>query len=157
MGVSPPKHTHPTLGSEVVTIISIMGKFLQRLLREMGLKRVKRRYHVNLRMAEYLESMALEQARDPEEIAVGLLAEGIAKHARIEQSFEYWGRLTPREQEVVALICLGYMNKEIGEKLGIATQTVKSHVSNILRRLDFNRRGEIQRLLMDWDFSEWDR
>ena len=134
-----------------------MGKFLQRLLREMGLKRVKRRYHVNLRMAEYLESMALEQARDPEEIAVSLLAEGIAKHARFEQSFEYWDRLSPREQEVVALICLGYMNKEIGEKLGISTQTVKSHVSNILRKLDFSRRGEIQRLLMDWDFSEWDR
>ncbi len=134
-----------------------MGKFLQRLLREMGLKHVKRRYQVNLRMAEYLESMALEQACDPEEIAVGLLADGIAKHTLIEQSFEYWDRLSPREQEVIALVCLGYINKEIGKKLNISSQTAKSHVSNILCKLDVSRRGEIQRLFMEWDFSEWDR
>ncbi len=55
------------------------------------------------------------------------------------------------------MVCLGYMNKEIGEKLNISPQTVKMHVSNALRKFRVRRRGEIQLLLADWDFSEWDR
>lgn len=134
-----------------------MGKLLQRLLRSMGLKRVKRHYQVDLRMAEIIENMALEEARDPEQFARNILAEGIARRMRTEQSFEYWGQLSPREQEVVALVCLGYTNKEIGEKLMISNQTAKSHVRNVLLKFGMRRRGEIQRLLMDWDFTDWDR
>ncbi|MFC1996996.1 LuxR C-terminal-related transcriptional regulator [Chloroflexota bacterium] len=122
----------------------------------MGLKHVKRRYQVDLRMAEIIENLALEQARDPEQIAVDMLAEGIAKRMRTEESFEYWARLSPREQEVTALVCLGFMNKEIGEKLVITEPTVKTHVSNVLHKFGVQRRGEIQYLLSDWDFSEWD-
>ena len=108
-------------------------------------------------MAEIIENMALEEARDPEQFARNILAEGIARRMRTEQSFEYWGQLSPREQEVVALVCLGYTNKEIGEKLMISNQTAKSHVRNVLLKFGMRRRGEIQRLLMDWDFTDWDR
>jgi len=52
---------------------------------------------------------------------------------------------------MVALVCLGYMNKEIGEKLYISPQMVKTHVSNALRKFDVKKRGEIQMLLADWD------
>ena len=134
-----------------------MGKVLQWLLQAMGLKRFKRRYHVDMSMVESLESLALEQARDPEQIAADILAEGIARHEQTEQSFEFWQRLSPREKEVVALVCLGYINREIGGKLHITSETVKSHVSSALRKFGVGRRGEIQRLLADWDFSEWDR
>ena len=134
-----------------------MGIFLQRLLSALGLKRLKQHYHMDTRMAESLEILALEQARAPDEIATDILAEGIARQEQIEQSFEFWDRLSPREQEVVALLCLGYINREIGEKLYISPETVKSHVSSALRKLDAERRGQIQRLLLDWDFSEWDR
>ena len=134
-----------------------MGTFLQWLLRAMGLKCVKRRYQVDLPMAEYLESLALEQARDPEQIAREILAQGIDKRKQVDHSFEVWELLSPREREVVALVCLGYTNKEIGKKLIISPETVKSHVGNVLQKLDFKNRGEIQRLLMDWDFRDWDR
>ena len=107
--------------------------------------------------AEVLQSLALEQARDPEEIAADILAEGIARKEQTDECFEYWERLSPREQEVVALVCLGYTNKEIGEKLGISPLTVKAHVSNALRKFGVEKRGQILRLLLDWDFSAWDR
>ena len=40
--------------------------------------------------------------------------------------------LTPREQEVVALIARGLANKRIAAELGISEKTVKAHVSNVL-------------------------
>lgn len=50
--------------------------------------------------------------------------------------------LTEREYEVLCLIHQGYSNKELGEKLFISENTVKTHVSNILVKLDARRRTE---------------
>ena len=48
--------------------------------------------------------------------------------------------LTPREQDVLALLTEGYTNKEIANKLFISEKTVKSHLSNIFKRLDVSGR-----------------
>jgi DNA-binding NarL/FixJ family response regulator len=48
--------------------------------------------------------------------------------------------LSPREIEVLRLIAAGNANREIGGKLGIAEETVKSHIANILAKLDANDR-----------------
>jgi two-component system, NarL family, response regulator LiaR len=44
-------------------------------------------------------------------------------------------RLTPREQEVLALIARGMPNKLIARELGIAEKTVKTHVGHLLAKL----------------------
>ena len=44
--------------------------------------------------------------------------------------------LTSREMEVLKLIAGGMSNKEIAQTLGIGEKTVKTHVSNILSKLD---------------------
>src|SRR6266511_50066 len=44
-------------------------------------------------------------------------------------------RLTPREREVLFLLCEGLPNKLIARRLDIAVATVKIHVSNILQEL----------------------
>ena len=43
--------------------------------------------------------------------------------------------LTPRETEVLGLVAQGLGNKEIADKLGTATGTIKMHVQNILEKL----------------------
>ena len=48
--------------------------------------------------------------------------------------------LTPREIEVLKLIGHGFSNPEIAEKLFISEKTVKTHVSNLLRRLNVKSR-----------------
>ena len=48
--------------------------------------------------------------------------------------------LSPREREVLALIARGHSNRQIAHELIIGEQTVKSHVSNILTKLDLQDR-----------------
>jgi DNA-binding NarL/FixJ family response regulator len=52
-------------------------------------------------------------------------------------------QLTSREREVVSLISEGLSNKEIAQRLHIATFTVKNHVHNILEKLALNTRLQI--------------
>ncbi len=50
--------------------------------------------------------------------------------------------LTDREMEVLSLLVKGLSNKEIADNLYISPRTVKSHVSNILRKLDVKDRTQ---------------
>lgn len=52
-------------------------------------------------------------------------------------------RLTPREREIIDLISEGLSNKDIAQRLHIATYTVKSHVHNILEKLALNSRLQV--------------
>ncbi len=50
--------------------------------------------------------------------------------------------LTKRETEILSYIGQGYLNKQIAAELGISEQTIKNHVTSILRKLNANARTE---------------
>ena len=50
--------------------------------------------------------------------------------------------LTAREMEVLNYIAQGYLNKQIANELGIGEQTIKNHITSILRKLNANARTE---------------
>ena len=52
-------------------------------------------------------------------------------------------RMTRREREVIELIGEGLSNKEIAQRLNIATHTVKSHVRNVMEKLALHTRLQI--------------
>jgi two-component system response regulator DegU len=52
-------------------------------------------------------------------------------------------RMTKREREVIELIAEGLSNKEIAQRLNLATYTVKSHVHNILEKLALQTRLQV--------------
>jgi DNA-binding NarL/FixJ family response regulator len=52
-------------------------------------------------------------------------------------------RMTRREREVIDLIGEGLSNKEIAQRLNIATHTVKSHVRNVMEKLALHTRLQI--------------
>lgn len=51
--------------------------------------------------------------------------------------------LTEQELSIVQLIAEGLTNKEIGRELFLSPNTVKFHISNIMRKLDVKRRTEV--------------
>lgn len=48
--------------------------------------------------------------------------------------------LTPRQQQLVALLARGFTNKEIAESMGLSEFTVKNHVHRIMRQLNADSR-----------------
>jgi len=50
--------------------------------------------------------------------------------------------LTARETEILNYIAQGYLNKQIAIRLGISEQTIKNHVTSILRKLNANARTD---------------
>jgi two-component system response regulator DegU len=50
--------------------------------------------------------------------------------------------LTPREMEILEYVAKGMLNKQIASQVGISEQTIKNHVTSILRKLNANARTE---------------
>src|SRR5258708_7225912 len=50
--------------------------------------------------------------------------------------------LSPREREVLELLAGGYIYKEIGDKLGIGVETVRTYVKNICEKMHVRSRLE---------------
>ena len=53
--------------------------------------------------------------------------------------------LTPREHEILALIAQGLSNREIGEKLFVSENTVKTHSSRVFEKMQVKRRVQAVR------------
>lgn len=50
--------------------------------------------------------------------------------------------LTPREREILTLLCRNYSNQEIAQAMCVAESTVKTHLHNIFRKMGINKRSD---------------
>lgn len=78
-------------------------------------------------------------------VMAGSLFSQVTEHALVNgrRNLKRDIRMTQREKEIIASIVDGMSNKQIAEKLNIATFTVKSHVHNILDKLALQSRLQI--------------
>ena len=63
----------------------------------------------------------------------------LVHEAEIRALSECHASLTPREREVMALVVLGLLNKQVGFELGISEITVKAHRSSMMRKMRIPR------------------
>ena len=103
-----------------------------------------------------LLDLAEREQRPLEEVAHDLLQQALGERQAGAVAMLYWKTLTPRQQDVAALVCLGYTNQQIAVRLSISPETVKTHVSNALGKFHVPTRLELHHMLADWDFSAWE-
>ncbi len=106
-------HAYPTeiYGGLVALIFSALGVYL------------------GLRWTRTREVVVIQEVRVPEG---GPFALDAAKLKELG--------ITPREYEILGLIAEGLSNREIGERLFVSENTVKTHSSRLFEKLGVNRR-----------------
>jgi DNA-binding NarL/FixJ family response regulator len=102
-----------------------------------------------------IKDVARQQNRAEEEIIADFTKVGLNQLWTQNELEERWSSLSHREQQVVALIRLGYRNYEIAEMLVIAPETVKTHLQSIFNKFDLRSSKELRLALKHWDFREW--
>lgn len=102
-----------------------------------------------------VEAIARSEKVPEEALYAELIADAIAKRTSTQAVRSRWDELSPREQQVTALACLDYTNRQIGSNLLISSETVKTHMRNVLHKFGLHSKPELRAALADWDFSGW--
>jgi len=67
--------------------------------------------------------------------AIDRSRDALRERSEIEALRTRYAALTPREREVMALVCRGLLNKQVGGELGISEITVKAHRGQLMRKM----------------------
>ncbi|GGI09015.1 response regulator transcription factor [Egicoccus halophilus] len=95
--------------------------------------------------AEELRDAVVRTAR-AERVISPSIAMQLAGSWRSEPRESGASALTPRELEVLQLLAEGLTNQQVGTRLGLSARTVKTHVQNLLVKLDVpDRTGAVAR------------
>jgi FixJ family two-component response regulator len=58
-----------------------------------------------------------------------------------------YGTLTSREQQIIALVASGFLNKQIAAEIGVTEVTVKVHRGNMMRKMGAKSLAELVRMV----------
>ena len=59
---------------------------------------------------------------------------------------DHYASLTHREQQVMALVVSGLLNKQVGGELGISEITVKAHRGQVMQKMKANSFADLVRM-----------
>ncbi len=75
--------------------------------------------------------------------AMARSAAHFARHEELEALKARHARLTPREREVMGLVVVGLLNKQVADELHISEITVKAHRGCLMRKMEANSFAEL--------------
>lgn len=92
----------------------------------------------------YRDQVLLDRIQQAIEMDTGRRASESCRH-EIRSRLE---RLTPRENEVLALVLDGHTNKEIANQLGISVRAVESHRARVMSRMEAESVAGLVRMVL---------
>jgi DNA-binding NarL/FixJ family response regulator len=95
------------------------------------------------RLLTYLRGLEHGEVAIQPEFTARILKEFANLPARADTNGEAAARLTPRQREILRELKTGATNRQIAARLVISEQTVKNHVSRVLKKLNLKSRHEL--------------
>ena len=95
------------------------------------------------RLLAYLRGLEYGEVAIQPEYTARILKEFAQLPAREEIDGDAAERLTPRQREILRELRTGATNRQIAARLVISEQTVKNHVSRVLKKLNIKSRHEL--------------
>ena len=99
-------------------------------------------------LCEAVGRVARGEASIPGAMLGSLLRALIKDRREQDEAVERFARLSMREREVAALIADGLDNAAIGERMFVSQNTARTHVQNILRKLEVGSRLEVASMVV---------
>ncbi len=136
---------------------SLLLRFWYRLLGDLGLRKSRERYYeLDEELLPSLKDLAAREERPEKEILSELVSQGLLQRQKADQRVRLWSQLSRREQQVVALACLGYTNPEIAGRLVLSPETVRTYARSAMHKFGVRTKAQLRQVLEEWDFSTWD-
>ncbi len=135
--------------------MSLFRRLMQQLLRKKDSTEGSRVFLQDEGLIAVIKDVAKQQQRAEEEIIADFTTVGLNQFLAQNEMEQRWSSLSHREQQVIALICLGHRNHEIAKILTIAPETVKTHLQSIFDKFNLRSSKELRLALKDWDFRDW--
>jgi DNA-binding CsgD family transcriptional regulator len=135
--------------------MDFLRKTIRLLFKQFRFRQGANLFTLDPSVAAGVQKLAASSERSEEEVIAGLLSFALAHRQAAEKDLTRWYSLTPREQQVVALICIGLTYAQAGEWLGISYETVKVHMYHALEKFELRSRFDLRQALAGWDFSTW--
>ncbi len=70
----------------------------------------------------------------------------LAQNTEMQELRDRYASLTPREQQVMALVVSGLLNKQVGGELGISEITVKAHRGQVMQKMKANSLADLVKM-----------
>ena len=112
-------------------------------------------FHTDMELLSVIQEAAQKQGNTEEEVLISFAKTGSYQYLQNTKLEACWDTLSEREQEIAALACMKKRNLEIANILGISSETVKTHLSNIYTKFNIRSRKELQLFLFNWRFEEY--
>ena len=135
--------------------MSLLRRLLQYLMGERAGPEPSRVFLQDAELIALIKDVAKQQSRAEEDVMAEFTKVGLNQFVAQTEMQNRWSSLSHREQQVVALVCLGSRNYEIAQTLGIAPETVKTHLQHVYDKLHLRSSKELRLALKDWDFRDW--
>lgn len=95
------------------------------------------------RLLAYMRGLEHGEVAIQPEYTARILKEFTQMPARKDQTAEAAAKLTARQREILRELKTGATNRQIAARLVISEQTVKNHVSRVLKKLNIKSRHEL--------------
>jgi len=101
-----------------------------------------------------VSSVAQREGLPEDEFVNDLVAAGLVQHLGAADFAPKWKSLSKREKQVARFVRRGMTNRQIAGELSLSTETINTHVQNIMRKFDINDKAELRHILALINFAD---